>query len=139
VRADVQRGRLLFLSKEAHKRLLPGEAPEKLGKRMWLVVQGDKANESSPYTIVVSVSTAPRDKTKSDGTDVILPVSPGLAHLRSVADCAAIHCIHEQDINTAKGGVLSGNYYNVDGVMGEVDDALRLAMDLDPDKILAAR
>jgi mRNA-degrading endonuclease toxin of MazEF toxin-antitoxin module len=128
VQKAAQRGQIVYLTREAHKRLIPDEKPEKLGRRPWLVIQGDYANEVSPYTIVAVVTKA--RTTRSQGANVFLPKGLGLVNEDSTADCASIYTVRKQeDVQN----VFDGNYYGVGKVMSEVDNALRLAMDLDPD------
>ena len=129
MRSDVQRGRLIFITRQAHARLIPDEKQDKLGKRMWLVVQADILNESSGDTIIVPLRTAPPGVTKSKGVDAFLPRGKDLASQNSFADCSHLHTIREKDVFH----VLAGTYLR--DIMKDVDDALRLAMDLDSDNI----
>jgi mRNA-degrading endonuclease toxin of MazEF toxin-antitoxin module len=130
MRGDVQRGGVLYLTAEAHGRLLPDDPEKKIGKRPFLVVQSDIQNHASSYTVVVPLTTA-----GSSGPMVApIPKGKGVAY-DSFADCAAPIRIREQDIKT----VCVGNYHDFDGVMERVDNALRLALDLDPDGLYRSK
>lgn len=135
MRAKVQRGRLVYLRKEAHLRIIPTEKPEKVGRRPFLVVQNDYANAESDRTLLVGLTAyASADKLGSlinlriKGTDVYIPKGlpgQGLANNESVADCGSVFTVYDREIQN----VFDGTYGN--DVMKYVDAALRKAMELD--------
>jgi mRNA-degrading endonuclease toxin of MazEF toxin-antitoxin module len=136
VREKVQRGRILYLRPEAHRRIIPHEKAEKLGKRPFLVVQRDYSNSSSKYTVIVGVTTADKDSKRmarpnnKTAVDAVLPKGEGLVNEDSIADCGLLYTVADPEILN----VFDGTYD--EPVMKHVDAAIRLALDLDPDKIL---
>ncbi len=136
MRAKVQRGRILYLTPDGHKRIIPHERPDKLGRRPFLVVQRDYTNSSSDYTVVVGVTSAnTSNKSKArpinkTSLDALLPKGIGLVNAESVADCGLLFTITDLEVFN----VFDGTYG--EDVMKHVDAALRLALDLDPDKVL---
>lgn len=136
MRAKVQRGRILHLTAAGHKRIIPDELPHKIGKRPFLVVQRDYTNNESDYTVVVGLTTASaKDEGRSrpknkNSIDVLMPKGIGLANQMSVADCGSLYTIHENEVHNVFDGVYP------ESVMKEVNAAILLALDLDPDGIL---
>lgn len=139
MRRKVQRGRIVFLTTEGHRRVIPTEKPEKLGRRPFLVIQNDYANGEADRTLLVGLtSVASQDKirklvtAKIIGTDVYIPKGTpgqGLANNEAVADCGSVFTVYESEIHN----VFDGTYGN--DVMCYVEEALRKAMVLDPDKL----
>jgi len=135
VRAKVQRGRIVYLRKDGHARVIPTDRQEKLGRRPFLVVQNDYANAAADRTLVVALTSyasvdkiADLVKLKIRGTDVYMPKGKqgeGLANYESVADCGSVFTVYENEIHN----VFDGTYH--EDVMKYVDAALRTAMELD--------
>ena len=138
MRQKIQRGRIVYLTVDGHRRLIPHEKGEKLGRRPFLVIQNDYANSASDRTLLVGLTAvASVDKisrlvsARVAGTDVYIPKGKpgeGLANNPSVADCGSVFTVYEGEIHN----VFDGTYG--DDVMKHVERALRTAMVLDPDK-----
>lgn len=134
MRPEVIRGKLLYLTVDGHKRVKPFDTPAKIGKRPFLVIQRDAANASSDTTLVVGTSTSPLEKVvslskvKIVGTEAFLPGGreQGLKSMDSFADCGDVFTVYDAEIRE----VLKGLYLSA--VMQYVDQALRIALDIDP-------
>jgi mRNA-degrading endonuclease toxin of MazEF toxin-antitoxin module len=130
MRSSIRRGTVIYLTVSAHKRLLPEDKSNAFGKRPFLVVQTDFLNKTSGLTVVVAMSSVPPGNgMKSVGMDIFLPKGDGLANCDSWADCSSLHTVRERDIFNE----FRGSYCDVEGVMEDVDRALRLTLDLDPE------
>lgn len=118
MRSIVQRGRIVYLTAEAHARIMPTDAT-KFGKRPFLV-----STTTQPASRLVALS-----KAKLLGTDAFLPKGSGLANQDCFADCASIFTVRDNEIHN----VFSGTY--LDDVMKFVDQGLRVALNLDVDNL----
>jgi mRNA-degrading endonuclease toxin of MazEF toxin-antitoxin module len=132
MRKNVQRGKVVYLTIDGHKRVMPTDIG-KFGKRSFLVVQRDYANSESDRTLVVGTTTQPPKrvaelaKTRIAGTDAFLPKGVGFVNEDSIANCGEVFTVLDSEIHN-----VFENAYLSD-VMQYVDQALRVALDLDSD------
>jgi len=122
----------VYLTVEGHRRVLPTDT-DKFGKRPFLVVQRDYANADSNRSLVVGITTEPQNKVaelakkRFAGVEAFLPKGPGLVNEDSIADCGNILTVYDREIHD-----IFDSAYLTD-VMRYVDQALRVALDLDSD------
>jgi mRNA-degrading endonuclease toxin of MazEF toxin-antitoxin module len=133
MRKAVQRGKIVYLTVEGHKRVMPTDI-YKFGKRPFLVVQRDAATSiESDRALVIGTTTEPRkrvielSKVRLAGTDAFLPKGGGVVNEDSIADCGSIFTVYNSEIHN----VFDGEYLT--DVMQYVDQALRVSLNLDSD------
>jgi mRNA interferase MazF len=101
--------------------LAPTRGTEQTGKRPVLVVQTDRANSSSPHTIIVPFTSKLRQKLLP--SHVLIPAGEGGLTMDSVVLAEQIRVIDHDRLIRKLGDLSSGR-------MQEVNDALRAILDL---------
>ncbi|HYT94757.1 MAG TPA: type II toxin-antitoxin system PemK/MazF family toxin [Gemmataceae bacterium] len=101
--------------------LSPARGTEQAGVRPVLIVQTDRANPSSPHTIIVPFTT--RIRRKMLPSHVLVPAGEGGLTQDSVALCEQIRVIDTDRLMSLLGNLSAAR-------MKEVDDALRAILEL---------
>lgn len=101
--------------------LSPTKGSEQAGRRPVLIVQTDRANPSSPHTIIVPFTTRIRHKRLP--SHALIPAGEGGLTQDSVALCEQIRVLDHSRLLSKIGDLPQGR-------MHEVDDALRAILEL---------